>query len=77
MYSLRPILLFVNTDVSTIKIYLDTSTLAKSIIGRREYIYTCLLDSNLHVATSVYIYMCCQVSHLPIYIRIKFLIQKT
>jgi hypothetical protein len=37
-YSLRPILLFANTDVSTTKICLDTSTLAKSIMGRREYI---------------------------------------
>jgi hypothetical protein len=35
-YSLRPILLFVNTDVSTTEIYLDTSTLVKSIMGRRE-----------------------------------------
>jgi hypothetical protein len=37
-YSLRPILLFANTDVSTVKICLDTSILAKSIMGRREYI---------------------------------------
>jgi hypothetical protein len=36
-YSLRPILLFANTDVSITKICLDTSTLAKSIMGRREY----------------------------------------
>jgi hypothetical protein len=38
-YSLRPILLFANTDVCTTKMYLDTSILAKSIIGRREYIH--------------------------------------
>jgi hypothetical protein len=37
-YSLRPILLFANTDVSTTKICLGTSTLTKSIMGRREYI---------------------------------------
>jgi hypothetical protein len=35
-YSLRPILLFANTDVSTTKMCLDTSILAKSIMGRRE-----------------------------------------
>jgi hypothetical protein len=38
-YSLRPILLFANTDVSTTKMCLDTSILAKSIIGRREHLY--------------------------------------
>jgi hypothetical protein len=37
MYSLRLILLFANTDISTNKICLDTSILAKSIMGRREY----------------------------------------
>jgi hypothetical protein len=36
-YSLRPILLFADTDVSTTKICLDTSVLAKSNMGRREY----------------------------------------
>jgi hypothetical protein len=36
-YSLRPILLFVNTDVSIIRMCLDTSVLAKSIMGRRKY----------------------------------------
>jgi hypothetical protein len=36
-YSLRPILLFANTDVSTTKMCLHTSTLAKSIMGRRKY----------------------------------------
>jgi hypothetical protein len=36
-YSLGPILLLANTDVSTIKMCLDTSILAKSIMGRREY----------------------------------------
>jgi hypothetical protein len=35
---LRPILLFANTDVSTTKMCLDTSILAKSIMGRREYV---------------------------------------
>jgi hypothetical protein len=37
LYSLRPILLFANTDVSTTKMCLDTSVLAKSNMGRREY----------------------------------------
>jgi hypothetical protein len=37
-YSLRPILLFVNMNVSTTKMCLDTSVLAKSNMGRREYI---------------------------------------
>jgi hypothetical protein len=37
-YSLRPILLFANTDISTTKICLDTFTLAKSIMSRREYL---------------------------------------
>jgi hypothetical protein len=37
LYSLRPIILFVNVDVSTTKMCLDTSILAKSIVGRREY----------------------------------------
>jgi hypothetical protein len=32
IYSLRPILLFANMDVSTTKMCLDTSTLMKSII---------------------------------------------
>jgi hypothetical protein len=35
-YSLRLILLFANADVSMTKMCLDTSTLAKSIMGRRE-----------------------------------------
>jgi hypothetical protein len=38
-YSLRPILLFANTDVSTTKMCLDTSILTKSIMGRREYVF--------------------------------------
>jgi hypothetical protein len=37
-YSLRSILLFVNMDICTTKMCLDTSTLAKSIMGRREYL---------------------------------------
>jgi hypothetical protein len=36
-YSLRPILLFAYTDASITKICLDTSRLAKSIMGWREY----------------------------------------
>jgi hypothetical protein len=36
-YSLRPILLFANMDVSSTKMCLDTSILVKSIMGRREY----------------------------------------
>jgi hypothetical protein len=42
-YSLRPILLFVSTDISTIKICLDTSMLAKSIMDPREYEICCIL----------------------------------
>jgi hypothetical protein len=44
-YSLRPILLFTNTDVSATKMCLDTSTLAKSIMDRREYF-------SLHIPVS-------------------------
>jgi hypothetical protein len=36
-YSLRPILLFVNTDVSRYILVIDTSVLAKSNMGRWEY----------------------------------------
>jgi hypothetical protein len=36
-YSLRSILLFDNMDVSTTKMCLDTYILAKSNMGRREY----------------------------------------
>jgi hypothetical protein len=36
IYSLRPILLFVYTNVSTTKMGLDTSILAKSNMDRRE-----------------------------------------
>jgi hypothetical protein len=35
-YSLRPILLFTNIDVSRHILVIDTSVLAKSIMGRRE-----------------------------------------
>jgi hypothetical protein len=38
-YSLRPILLFANTDVSITKTCLDTSILAKSIMDRRSIIF--------------------------------------
>jgi hypothetical protein len=36
-YSLRPILLFANTDVSRHILVVGTSVLAKSNMGRREY----------------------------------------
>jgi hypothetical protein len=36
LYSLRPILLFVNTDVSRHIFVVDTSLLAMSIMGQRE-----------------------------------------
>jgi hypothetical protein len=36
-YSLRPILTFANTNLSSTKICLDTSVFAKGNIGRREY----------------------------------------
>jgi hypothetical protein len=56
-YSLRSILLFANTDVST-KICLNTSTLSKSIMDRREYFYhveilrsiLLLIPSYFHIA---------------------------
>jgi hypothetical protein len=38
LYSLRPILSFVNTDVSSTKICLDISVFAKGNIDRREYV---------------------------------------
>jgi hypothetical protein len=38
-YSLWPILLFANTDVSTTKMCLRTSILAKDIMGQREYLF--------------------------------------
>jgi hypothetical protein len=37
-YFLEPVLFFANTDVSTTKMCLDTSILAKSIMDWREYI---------------------------------------
>jgi hypothetical protein len=36
-YSLRPIILFANTDVSRHILVIDTSVFAKSNMGRREY----------------------------------------
>jgi hypothetical protein len=36
-YSLRPILLFINTDVFRHILFVDTSVLAKSNMGRRKY----------------------------------------
>jgi hypothetical protein len=44
-YSLRPIILFANTDVSITKMCLDTSILAKSNMGRREYQF--ILDQSI------------------------------
>jgi hypothetical protein len=37
IYSLRSIILFANMDISITKIYLDTSILAKNIMGQREH----------------------------------------
>jgi hypothetical protein len=37
-YSLRPIILFTNIDVSKHILVVDTSVFAKSNMGRREYI---------------------------------------
>jgi hypothetical protein len=47
-YSLRSILLFANTDVSTTKMCPDTFTLAKSIMGRREYYHLISLRCVCH-----------------------------
>jgi hypothetical protein len=38
-YSLRPIFLFANIDVSRHILVVDTSVLAKSNMGRREYYF--------------------------------------
>jgi hypothetical protein len=38
-YSLRSIILFANIDVSRHILVVDTSVLAKSNMGRREYIF--------------------------------------
>jgi hypothetical protein len=53
-YSLRSILLFVITEVSTTKMCLDTSILANSIMGRREY---CDMVTGLGCIVS-YLYAC-------------------
>jgi hypothetical protein len=37
LYSLRPIIVFANIDVSRHILVVDTSVLAKSNMGRREY----------------------------------------
>jgi hypothetical protein len=47
-YSLRPILLFTNMDVSTTKMCLDTFILAKSNMGRKEY-YSSIIFCLLHI----------------------------
>jgi hypothetical protein len=39
IYSLRPILSFANTNVSSIKMHPDTSIFAKGNIGWREYLF--------------------------------------
>jgi hypothetical protein len=43
LYSLRPILLFADTNVSGLILVIDASVLAKSIMGRRSISYFCLL----------------------------------
>jgi hypothetical protein len=55
-YSLRPIILFTNTDVSIIKMCLDTSILVKSIMGRREYMaFRCHQIINIKCRMQSYI----------------------
>jgi hypothetical protein len=39
-YSLRPIILFANVDVSRHILMIDTSVLPKSNMGRREYLFS-------------------------------------
>jgi hypothetical protein len=39
VYSLQPILLFASTDVSSLKMCLDTSIVAKSNMGQRSIIF--------------------------------------
>jgi hypothetical protein len=53
-YSLRSILLFTNTDVSTTKICLDTPILAKSIMGRKKYISFCEEKKTIIVVQHLY-----------------------
>jgi hypothetical protein len=62
-YSLRPILLFANMDVSITKICLDTSTLARSIIGQREYEIFCDLQCGGGASPSI--------SHRPVLNKIS------
>jgi hypothetical protein len=65
MYSLRPILLFSKTDVSITKICLDTSILAKSIMGRREYFILmkrCFNSWHGILTWANYLYMFCSIT---------------
>jgi hypothetical protein len=48
-YSLRPILLFANKNVSRHILVLDTSILAKSNMGRREYQNYMLREIHLNL----------------------------
>jgi hypothetical protein len=43
-YSLRPIILFANIDVSRHILVVDTSILIKSNMGRREYKFFCVFS---------------------------------
>jgi hypothetical protein len=47
-YSLRLIVLFANMNVSRHILVLDTSILAKSNMGRREYKILCIVTCELH-----------------------------
>jgi hypothetical protein len=47
-YSLRPIILFVNIDVSRHILMVDTSVFVKSNMGRREYLVFFLLKRSVH-----------------------------
>jgi hypothetical protein len=51
-YSLRPILLFASMDVSRHILVLDTSILAKSNMGRREYNFLCKVGYDLNLLGS-------------------------
>jgi hypothetical protein len=46
LYSLRSIILFANTDISITKMCLNTTRLAKSIMGRREYDLATAVNTN-------------------------------
>jgi hypothetical protein len=60
-YSLRPILLFDNTDVSTTKMCLDTSILAKSIMGGESTSFGLYLSRGFLQSNTEYCNVSCMI----------------